>query len=175
MPNSESFAEGRTPPPWLDEYGPATIREFQPLPERTLTELVRRSSRDNAARIAFTICLDNGLTASLSYRDVDALSDRFAAYLRFKLGLKPGDRVALQTPNCLPYPVVAFGVFKADAILVNVNPLYTAPEMRKQLTDAGARVLVIVDMFADKLAEALEGTAVESVVTVSVADFFPPL
>lgn len=159
--------------PWSNGWGPGVARQFSPLPYRNLGELVRRASVDYAGKTAFTICLDNGLNASLKYHQVDVLSDRFMAYLRHEIGLQPGERVALQMPNCLPYPIATFGIFKAGCVLVNVNPLYTATEMNHQLKDSGAKVLVIIDLFADKLPKALEGTAVEHVLLVSVADFFP--
>lgn len=161
--------------PWYREYGPGVSPDFTPLPERDMAELVRRVAAEFRDGKAFTVCLDNGLDASLSFAEADLYSDRFAGYLRHVAGIQPGDRVAVQMPNCLAYPVAAFGIFKAGAVLVNVNPLYTAPEMHHQLTDAGARVLVIIDMFADKLAEALDGSAVETVVTVSIAEHFPRL
>jgi long-chain acyl-CoA synthetase len=76
-------------------------------------------------------------------------------------------------PNCLAYPVVAFGVFKAGCVLVNTNPLYTEKEMAHQFRDSGAKVLVIVDMFADKLPAVLEHTGLQHVVLADVTAFFP--
>jgi len=137
-----------------------------------LAELVRVSSTRHAERIAFTTCLPNGMHGSLSYRQVDEQSDAFAAYLRDVLQLEAGTRVALQTPNCLAYPVVAFGVFKAGCVLVNTNPLYTPTEMEHQFRDSGAEVLVIVDMFADKLEGMLAGTQIRKVVVAEVTQFF---
>ncbi|PWG61158.1 long-chain-fatty-acid--CoA ligase [Spiribacter halobius] len=147
---------------------------FRPRAEASLDELVRGTAQRYSRAPAFSVCLDNGLTGTLDFATVDRLADAFAAWLQHDAGIRPGDRVAVQTPNCLGYPVAAFGILRAGAVLVNVNPLYTAPEMRHQLTDAGARVLVIIDLFADKLAEALEGTAVERVVTLGIADLMPP-
>ena len=66
--------------------------------------------------------------------------------------LSPGERVAVQLPNCLAYPIAVFGILKAGCVLVNCNPLYTASELEYQLKDAGARTLVAIDLFADKLA-----------------------
>jgi long-chain acyl-CoA synthetase len=137
--------------------------------------MVRHASREYADRVAFTQVMPNGMNGRLRYREVDRHSDHFAAYLREVLGLRPGDRVAVQMPNCLAYPVVAFGVLKAGCVLVNTNPLYTAPEMVHQFNDAGARVLVIVDLFADRLRDALPRTGIETVVTVRVTEFFPAL
>src|SRR5690625_3061139 len=161
--------------PWKDEYGPGVPAEFTPLSYRNLGEMVRHACVEYAAQTAFTICLDNGMSASLKYHEVDLLSDQFAAYLRHELKLQPEDRVAIQLPNCLSYPVAAFGIFKAGCVLVNVNPLYTADEMNHQLKDSGAKVLLVIDMFADKLAKALKGTEVEKVLLVSITEFFPAL
>ncbi|NBC00930.1 MAG: AMP-binding protein, partial [Bacteroidetes bacterium] len=77
--------------------------------------------------------------------------------------------------NCLSYPIAAFGVFKAGGVLVNTNPLYTASEMTHQYADSGARVLVIIDMFADRLPEVLPKTDIKQVITVKIEAFFPSL
>ena len=79
----------------------------------------------------------------------------------------------VQLPNSLAYPVVAFGVIKAGCVLVNTNPLYTPTEMIHQFSDAGARVLVVVDLFADKLPEVIGPAGIEHVVLARVDEFFP--
>jgi long-chain acyl-CoA synthetase len=76
-------------------------------------------------------------------------------------------------PNCLSYTIVAFGIFKAGLVLVNTNPLYTQSEMIHQFSDSGAKALVVIDMFADRLPEVLPKTDIEHVVTVKVSQFFP--
>jgi long-chain acyl-CoA synthetase len=113
------------------------------------------------------------MNGSLSYAQVDLLSDKFAAYLREVVGLNAGDRVAVQMPNCLSYPIVAFGIFKAGCVLVNTNPLYTASEMVHQFSDSGAKALVVIDMFADRLPEVLPKTQIKTVVTVKLSEYFP--
>jgi long-chain acyl-CoA synthetase len=117
--------------------------------------------------------MPNGMNGSLTYAEVDQLSDQFACYLREELGLSAGDRVAVQMPNCLSYPVVAFGIFKAGCVLVNTNPLYTANEMIHQFSDSGATTLVVIDMFADRLPQVLANTSIKNVVTVKISEFFP--
>jgi long-chain acyl-CoA synthetase len=148
------------------------IQPAPPLRYSHLADLVRKSSARFSEQVAFTTCMPNGMHGSLGYAEVDRLSDAFAAYLREGLGLAAGARVALQTPNCLAYPVVAFGVFKAGCVLVNTNPLYTPSEMEHQLRDSGAEVLVIVDLFANKLQGILASTAVRKVVVAEVTQFF---
>jgi long-chain acyl-CoA synthetase len=115
------------------------------------------------------------MNGRLSFAQVDELSDAFAGYLRAVVGLKPGDRVAVQLPNSLGYPVAALGVFKAGCVLVNTNPLYTETEMVHQFNNAGAKVLVMVDMFADKLPAVLAKTGIKQVVLASVSEFFPAI
>jgi long-chain acyl-CoA synthetase len=145
------------------------------LPAQNLGELVDRTAARYAPQKAFTAVLPNGMAGSLTFEDVARYSDQVAAFLRGHLGLAPGDRVAVQMPNSLAFPVWAFGVIKAGLVLVSINPLYTPPEMIHQLNDSGARVLVIVDLFADKLPQVLGATPVERVILVRLTDLFPPL
>ncbi|HEX8830351.1 MAG TPA: AMP-binding protein, partial [Longimicrobium sp.] len=161
--------------PWTSQYAPGTRPEIPEIGFRNIPEMVRRSAGRWAASPAFTQCMPNGMTGTLTYAQVDRMSDEFAAYLRGSLGLKAGDRVAVQMPNSLAYPIVLFGIFKAGCVAVNTNPLYTAPEMVHQFSDAGARVLVISDLFADRLPDVLPKTKVETVVTVRITEFFPTL
>ncbi len=169
-----------TPPstparPWARHYGAATDAEIGPPPATHLADIVRHRAAKSGDVVAFTQVMPNGMNGSLRYDQLDRLSDAFAAYLRSEVGLNAGDRVAVQMPNCLAYPVVAFGIFKAGCVLVNTNPLYTAAEMRHQFADSGARVVVIIDMFADRLEKVISQTSIETVVTVRIAEFFPPL
>ena len=161
--------------PWLAHYPTDVAPELAPTSLAHIPDLVRSASATYSGTIAFTQCMPNGMNGSLTYDRVDSLSDNFAAYLRETLGLQQGDRVAVQMPNSLSYAVVAFGVFKAGCVLVNTNPLYTAPEMIHQFSDSGAKVLVVSDMFADRLPEVLDKTDIATVVTVKISEFFPPL
>nr|WP_254216510.1 AMP-binding protein [Tabrizicola sp. TH137] len=140
---------------------------------RTLGQLVRDTAAREGDRTAYTVVMPNGMYGDLSFAEVDRLSDAFAAWLREVAGLQPGDRVALQTPNSLTVPVVAFGTFKAGCVLVNVNPLYTAAEMAHQIADAQPKVIVITDMFTDKLAEAGRIVPLPKVVVTRVAELMP--
>jgi long-chain acyl-CoA synthetase len=161
--------------PWLAQYPPGTRPEIGEIAYPSLPDMLSRAAARHTDAIAFTQCMPNGMNGSLRFRDVERLATEFAVYLREVAGLVPGDRVAVQMPNCLSYPVVVLGVLKAGCVLVNTNPLYTASEMTHQFADSGARVLVIVDMFADRLPEVLPRTEIRTVVTVRIAEFFPPV
>ena len=161
--------------PWTAFYGPTVRKDIETASYRTLADLIRSVSHSFGSAPAFTTCLPNGMNGTLSFQQVNEMSDAFAVYLREVAGLQQGDRVALQMPNCLSFPVAAFGILKAGCILVNVNPLYTAEEMAKQFSDAKPHALVIVDMFADKIPSATQGHPIPNIIVTRVAEFLPTL
>ncbi len=161
--------------PWQKNYGPGTNQDIGSYEFINLADMVTKCSAKWKEKIACSMVLHNGMESQLSYSEVETYSDAFAVYLREELKLAKGDRVALQMPNCLSYPVAVFGVLKAGCVVVNANPLYTAYEMQHQFKDSGAKVLIIIDMFADKLKEVIPNTNIEKVILVSVVDFFPVL
>jgi len=165
---------------WTEQYAQVGIVPQLPPPAHAnLAEFAHQActrwARESRAKSAFTCVVPNGMNGSLGFQQVDELSDAFAAYLRETLGLQAGDRVAVQLPNGLAYPVVTFGVLKAGCVLVNTNPLYTVPEMLHQFKDSGTKALVLVDMFADKLPGVMAKTGVEHVVLAGVPEFFPAI
>ena len=161
--------------PWTRLYAAGTPSQLPPLAQDHLARFARAHARIHGGHTAFSTVLPAGQKGELSFAKLDRASDYFAAYLRLTLKLQPGDRVAVQLPNCLAYPVAAFGVLKAGCVLVNTNPLYTPSEMAYQFKDSGAKALVTLDLFADKLAEGLAGTDVKQVVLASLTEGFPAL
>ncbi|MBT8475003.1 MAG: AMP-binding protein, partial [Alphaproteobacteria bacterium] len=161
--------------PWAAFYGTDIRADIDTASYRTLGDLVRSVSETYGKAPAFTACMPNGMNGTLSFDQVEEMSDAFAVYLREVAGLAKGDRVALQMPNGLAFPIVAFGILKAGCVLVNVNPLYTADEMARQFRDAEPHALVIVDMFADKIPEATRGHPIPNIVVTRVAEFLPSL
>ncbi len=117
----------------------------------------------------------SALNQTISYTELDILSASFAGYLQHNLNLKQGDRVAVQLPNLLQYPIVAFGVFRAGCVLVNTNPLYTASELQHQLQDSGAKAIIVLENIAGTLAEIISNTNIKYVITTELGDMHPPL
>ena len=174
--NQEVPDSGETPAarfPWLASYPPGVPETIESPPYELLSGIAADLAARKPTATAFTAIMPNGMAASLSYAEVDRYSDDFAAYLRQILRLERGTRVAIQIPNGLAYPVVAFGIFKAGCVLVNVNPLYTAHEMAHLFLDAEPAAIIAVDMFADKLAETLQHAPVPHVVLTQAASLFP--
>lgn len=151
--------------PWLSSYAEG-VPEKVPTPEhRSLREVIEFAFREYADRPAFT-----NMGSTLTFRELDELSLQFACYLQKDLGLEKGERVAIMLPNVLQYPVALCGIFRAGLVAVNVNPLYTARELRHQLADSGARGIVILDNFAHTLERVIGDTAIEHVVTTRLGD-----
>jgi long-chain acyl-CoA synthetase len=110
------------------------------------------------------------LGVELKFSDIDRLSARVAAYLTVDCGLKKGDSIAVQLPNILQYPVVAWGAIRAGIIIVNTNPLYTEREMLHQFNDANVKALfVLADLFP-KAKKILHQTNIETVIVTSPND-----
>ena len=118
-----------------------------------------------ASKPAFT-CLGQTLT----FADIDEGSAAFAAYLQNETSLQPGDRIAVQLPNILQYPIVVFGAMRAGMVVVNTNPLYTEREMEHQFNDSGAKALVVLANMAAKAEKVLPATSVETVIVTEVGD-----
>lgn len=167
--------QGQENRPWLARYGDHIERLLAAPAHPNLAAAMVEASEKFSDLIAFTTVMPNGMYGNLTYRQVDEMSSAFAYYLREVLGLKEGDRVALQMPNCLCYPITMLGTLKAGCVVVNTNPLYTPDEMEHQFNDSGAKVLVVIDLFADKVEEILAKTGVEHVVLARVPEFFPPV
>lgn len=138
--------------------------------DRTLAEVFAQSCKQFADCNAFT-CMEHTLT----YADLDRLSGRFAAYLQQHTNLQPGDRIAIQLPNILQYPVVVFGALRAGLVVVNTNPLYTAHEIKHQLNDSGAKALVVLANIAKNASTIISETSVKHVIVTELADLHPPV
>lgn len=112
---------------------------------------------------------------TLTYRELDKLSAQFAAYLQNLPNLNKGDRVAVQLPNILQYPIVIFGVIRAGFIVVNTNPMYTLREMEHQFNDADVKAVVCLSTTAHAVQEVLPRTHIKHVIVAELGDLFGPI
>jgi len=154
--------------PWYQYYPAEISRTIEPLPEASLGEMVADTARRHGDAVAFS-----SMGATLTFNEVDALATDFAAFLQQDLGLARGDRIVLQMPNVLQYPVALFGALRAGLIVVNANPLYTAHEMEGVFRDAEPKAIVVLANFADKVERVLPHTTIEHVIVTQVADLHP--
>ncbi|MFC0310593.1 AMP-binding protein [Chromohalobacter canadensis] len=107
---------------------------------------------------------------TLSYAELERLSRDFAGWLSEETDLVPGDRIAIQLPNVLQFPVAIFGAIRAGLVVVNTNPLYTEREMAHQFQDADVKAILILANMADKLERILPRTAIRHVLVTELGD-----
>ncbi len=149
---------------WLKHYPKGVPYEINPDSYTSLLELMDEAFRKFADLPSYA-----NMGKSLSFRELDVLSRQFGAYLQ-SLGLQKGDRIAIQLPNLLQYPVAMFGAFRAGLVVVNTNPLYTPREMEHQFRDAGVKAIVILANFAHNLQKVLPNTSIKHVITTEIGD-----
>jgi len=142
---------------WLNSY-PEGVPEFAELGEyNSLAHMFDECAERHSHLPAFA-----NMGASLSFSELNIESYNFA--------LKKGERVAIMLPNILQFPVALYGVLRCGCVAVDVNPLYTSRELGHYLKDSGAKAIVILENFADVLAEVIHETEVEHVILAKVGD-----
>ncbi len=145
--------------PWLAAYPPAASADIDLAAHGNVPALLASLTAPFAAQVAITC---GGET--LTFAELHARADAWAAWLATDGGIRPGDRVAVMLANGLAFPVALLGCLKAGAVQVNVNPQYTTRELQHQLRDSGARLLVAAEPAMGVAIGALDGTSVERVV-----------
>ncbi|MGE4407154.1 long-chain-fatty-acid--CoA ligase FadD1 [Pseudomonas sp.] len=155
---------------WKDKYPVGVASEIDPDEYQNIQAVLKQSCERFADKPAFS-----NLGKTLTYGELYKLSGDFAAYLQHNTDLQPGDRIAVQLPNLIQYPIVVFGAMRAGLIVVNTNPLYTAREMEHQFNDAGAKALVCLANMAHLAEDVLPRTGIRHVVVTEVGDMLPPL
>ena len=150
---------------WLDSYPEGIPHEINLEEHSSVLDIFEKSVSLYANNPAFY-----NMGKTLTYAELDIKARDFAAYLQNKLGLKHGDRLAIMMPNLLQYPIAIFGAMKAGLSIINVNPLYTARELRHQLTDANADAIIIIENFAHTLQSVIKDTSIKHVIITKLGD-----
>jgi long-chain acyl-CoA synthetase len=155
---------------WKDKYPVGIPADINADEYPNIQAVLQQSCQRFADKPAFS-----NLGKTLTYGELYELSGHFAAWLQQHTDLQPGDRIAVQLPNVLQYPVVVFGAMRAGLIVVNTNPLYTAREMEHQFNDSGAKALICLANMAHLAEVVLPKTGVKHVIVTEVGDMLPPL
>ncbi len=153
---------------WLKNYPQGVPAEIDPNKYQSVVDVFEQACKQYKNLPAF---YNFGVT--LSFQEIDDQSRIFAAYLQNVLHLKKGDRLAIMLPNILQYPVALFGALRAGLTVVNVNPLYTPPELVHQMKDSGAEAILVLANFALTVKEALPDTPLKHVIITQLGDLFP--
>ncbi len=155
---------------WKDKYPEGIPTEIDPDQYPNIQAVLKESCQRFADKPAFT-----NLGKTLTYGELYRMSGDFTAWIQNYTDLQPGDRIAIQLPNLLQYPVVVFGAIRAGLVIVNTNPLYTKREMEHQFNDSGAKALVCFANMGHLAEAVVPKTGIKTVIITQVADFLPPL
>jgi long-chain acyl-CoA synthetase len=155
---------------WKDKYPVGIAAEINPDQYPNIQAVLKESCQRFADKPAFS-----NMGKTITYGELYELSGIFAAYLQQHTDLQPGDRIAVQLPNVLQYPVVVFGALRAGLVVVNTNPLYTAREMEHQFNDSGAKALISLANMAHLAEQVLPKTGIKTVIITEVGDMLSPL
>lgn len=150
--------------PWYQNYPEGVAHEIDPDEYSSLVEMLDEASDKFADAPAFS-----NMDKQITYRETRQYAEDLAAYFQ-SIGLQKGDRIAVQMPNLLQYPIIIYGALKAGLIVVNTNPLYTPREMEHQFKDSGAKVIIILANFASNLEKIVANTQIETVIVTEIGD-----
>ncbi len=156
--------DGSTNRIWLSSYVKGVPHDIDPNKYSSLGQYFDECINKYRNRPGFV-----SIGTEMSYDRLDRLVNAFAGWMQSQ-GIKKGDRVSIMLPNTFQYPVCLFAVLKIGAVVVNVNPLYTARELNHQLKDSGAETIIVMETFAKTLQDALPGTKVKRIVLTQIGD-----
>ncbi|MDX5479995.1 MAG: AMP-binding protein [Cyclobacteriaceae bacterium] len=151
--------------PWFKFYPESVDSEINVTAYSSVVNLFEESVSKYGDAIAYE-CMGKTMT----FNEIDQYSKKFASYLQNDLNMKKGDRVAIQMPNCLQYPVALFGTLRAGMVVVNANPLYTSKEMKHQFEDAGVDAIVILANFANNLEKIRQEIKAKHIIITELGD-----
>ncbi len=155
--------------PWIRHYDKGVPHTLHPYPEETLVDVVRRSAEEQPQHSAMYF---KGV--SLSYRELDRQSDALAGAL-LSLGLGIGDRVALIMPNSPQMIISELGIWKAGAIAVPMNPLYTVIELEHALNECGAETVIVLTPFYEKIKRVQTVSRLKRVIATTIKEYLSPI
>ncbi|MDH5599626.1 MAG: AMP-binding protein [Cyclobacteriaceae bacterium] len=150
---------------WTQRYPEGISATVDISTHSSLTSLIDENLIKYKERDAF-----ENFGKTITFGELDRLSRNFGAYLQQELGLQKGDRIAIDMPNLLQYPIALVGALRAGLIVVNTNPLYTPREMEHQFKDSGVKAVVIVQNFASNLQQIIGNTEIKHVILTQLGD-----
>ena len=155
--------------PWISHYDKGVPHTLHPYPEKTLVDFLERSAEEQPEHPAMYF-----KGRALSYRELERQSDALAGAL-LSLGLGQDDRVALIMPNSPQLVISEFGVWKAGAIAVPMNPLYTVNELEHALNECGAETVIVLTPFYEKIKAAQTVSRLKRVIVTNIKEYLSPL
>jgi len=150
---------------WLKSYPPGMPETIDVDAFQSVAEVFNQAVAKYGDSPAFT-----NLGTTLSYADMDRLTDNLASFLQRLPNMRKGDRVAVMMPNVLQNPIAIFAVLRSGFTVVNTNPLYTTRELKHQLSDSGAKAIIVMENFCNVLQEVIDESPIQHVITTQLGD-----
>ncbi len=150
---------------WLKSYPPGVPEEIDLDAYLSVTDVFEQAIEKFGDKPCYT-----NLGTTLTYNEMDRYTDQLASYLQSLPGMDKGDRVAVMMPNVLQNPISIFAILRAGFTVVNTNPLYTTHELKHQLSDSGAKTIIVMENFCHTLDEVIADTPIEHVITTQLGD-----
>ncbi len=150
---------------WTKNYPSGVLNDINLNQYSSFVDLFNEGFDKYSNAIAF-----ENMGKSITYAELDELSKSFSNFLTQELKLKKGDRLAIQSPNVLQYPIALIGAIRSGIIVVNTNPLYTPDEMKHQFKDSGCKAILILSNFAHNLERIIKDTDIEHVIISNMGD-----
>lgn len=152
--------------PWYAAYDAKTVKTIH-YNDALIPDFLDRAALEFPDRAALIF---QGYT--ITFQKLNDLTDRFANVLK-GFGINPGDRVAILLPNCIPCVVAYYATLRLGAVAVMNNPLYSNTELAYQFKDSGAKLLVTMDLLADRMVQLRKTTQIRVIIHTSMGDFLP--
>ncbi|QRN41323.1 MAG: AMP-binding protein [Neisseriaceae bacterium] len=150
---------------WFKSYPKSIKREINVDDLGTIVDMFKRSAKQYANNPAYT-----SIRTTLTFAQAEELVDNFSSFLQNILKVEKGERIAIMMPNVLQYPIAVFGALQAGMVVVNINPLYTAPEVQAQLIDSEASTIVVLENFASTFEKIADTVPVKHVIVAKIGD-----
>jgi len=164
------MTDAHTEKTWVRSYDNGVEQQLS-IPNATYVDLLKESFVLKPERAAL-----HYMGATLTFRELDDLSSKFAAFLNEK-GLGTGDVVGINLPNIPEYPIALAGALRAGCAVTGISPLLTAKEMEYQINDSGASAVVIMDtLFEERLYKVKDKVPdLKHIIVANVGTYLPAL
>jgi len=152
--------------PWL-KYYPKDVPSDIEVPEKSVVEMMDETVKKwgNSTAIIF-------YGNKIKHKEIHELSLRFATALH-DLGVRKGDMVAILLPNCPQFPITYYGILRLGATATTVSPLYTPREIAHQLTDSGAKIIVVLDLLYENVEKVWDEAGLKHAIVTSISEYMP--
>lgn len=154
--------------PWLSQYENGVPSELS-FEKGLLPDFLERSAKDFPNRSAL-----NFEGYKITYKELNEMVNRFSAHL-YSFGIRKGDAVAILLPNLISCVVCYYAIIRIGGIAVMNNPLYSDRELEHQFNDSRAKVLITLDLLANRMIDLRPGTNIKQIIHATIGDFLPPI